>query len=116
VSEVTKTTAEKAQARQATEYFPEIEARRADYEKLADCLLHMGTLESSRCPSLLDIEGPLEIHGPHLVHGINSHLAALFYALDWYDERTLRKFYVEMRLHLDQHSAQLEREKPKEDL
>src|SRR5262245_60884212 len=84
------------------EYDPEIEARRADYEKLADAIAHMAALERARCPSLLDVEGWDAEDKDHLIKAIDSHLHTLWQKLDWYDALTLRKFYAEMRLHADQ--------------
>ena len=86
-------------AAEATEYSPDIEARRADYEKLTEGFIHMFVLEMQRAPSLLDIEGPDGgVNGPHLIKAINDHLYALHMHVDWYNPDTLRKFYVEMRL------------------
>ena len=89
-----------------SKYSPEVEARRADYEKLVECIIHMAELEACRQPSLLDIEGPdTEINKPHLANAINHHLYALHMHIDWYDPATIRRFYVEMRLWGDQRIA-----------
>ena len=89
-----------------SKYDPEVEARRADYEKLVESLIHMINLESRRQPSLLDIEGPdMEVNKPHLVHAISRHLYALHMHIDWHDPETMRRFYVEMRLWGDQRIA-----------
>jgi hypothetical protein len=98
--------AESARIEQAKEapakYDPEIEARRADYEKLAEGIAHMAALERARCPSLLDVEGWAAEDTDHLIKAIDGHIHALWQKLDWYDALTLRKFYAEMRLHADQ--------------
>jgi len=84
------------------EYDPQIEARRADYEKLADSLAHMAELADDRLPAMLDLEGWDAESRHHLINGIQEHLEALWRNLDWRNPRTLRKFYAEMRLYVDQ--------------
>ncbi|MDQ3684684.1 MAG: hypothetical protein M3430_03675, partial [Acidobacteriota bacterium] len=78
-------------------YSPEVEARRADYERLAEAFVHMVTLEMERVGAgLLDIEGPdVNVNNAHLVKALHEHLYALHIHVDWFDPRTLRKFYVE---------------------
>jgi hypothetical protein len=95
------------QAKEAPEYDPEIEAHRADYEKLADAIAHMTNLSGESFGpkhdrDLLDIKGWDVDDKNHLINGIDGHLYALWQNLDWYNKRTLCKFYAEMRLHADQ--------------
>ena len=85
-----------------TEYDPQIEARRGDYEKLAESLAHMITLADDRLHNMLDLAGWDEESRHHLINGIQEHLGALWQNLDWRNPRTLRKFYAEMRLYVDQ--------------
>ncbi len=91
-------------------YSPEVEARRADYERLAEAFVHMVTLEMERVGAgLLDIEGPdVNVNNAHLVKALHEHLYALHIHVDWFDPRTLRKFYVEMRLWGDQMQHEIE--------
>lgn len=69
----------------------------------------MAVLETERAGTdRLDIEGPdVTVNDAHLVKALNEHLHALHLHVDWYDPRTLRKFYVEMRLWGDQLDAEL---------
>jgi hypothetical protein len=84
---------------QANAYAPEVEACRADFEQLTEAFVTMVRLESERPANMLDIDGPdVNINQPHLVLAFNAHLQALLFEMDLYDERTLRKFYTEMRL------------------
>ena len=89
------------------EYDPEIEARRADYERLAEALAFMTEMSGNRRWYDLDIEikgidtGD-ERNGLQLIGAIHDHLLALWDHLDWHDARTMRRFYVELRLHADQ--------------
>ena len=98
-----KTTNEPERA-STSEYAPEVEARRADYERLAEAIAHMTRLETSSIRhDKLDIDGPMTPdNDPHLINAIQAHLYALHLHVDWYDARTLRRFYTEMRLHRDQ--------------
>jgi hypothetical protein len=86
-----------------SEYSPTVEARRTDYQRLAECLITLAELETQRVHSFLDIvliDGEREAS---LAKAIFNHLEALGgSALNWYAPRTLRQFYVEMRLHQDQ--------------
>jgi hypothetical protein len=97
-----------AQTQTVGGYAPEIEARRADYERLAECLVVMTRLSNARVDDLLDLEGWEEGSEDHLINAIDGHLKALWQNLDWYDARTLRKFYAEMRLHAAQLGFELE--------
>jgi hypothetical protein len=97
-----------APAKSVSAYAPEIEARRADYERLAECLFFMTRLSNKFVNDLLDLEGWEEGSEHHLSNAIDGHLKALWQSLDWYDARTLRKFYAEMRLHADQLLLEME--------
>jgi len=83
-------------------YSPKIEARREDYEKLAESLAHMIILDSARVPGLLDVESPNEGESHYLIDALDKHLYILWGNLDWHDARTIRRFYAEMRLYADQ--------------
>ena len=95
------------QAKEAPEYDPEIEARRADYEKLAEALVFMTEMSGNRRYYDLDIDiegidtGDSR-NGHQLIGAIHDHLLALWDHLDWHDARTLRRFYADLRLHADQ--------------
>jgi len=95
------------QAKEAPEYDPEIEARRADYERLAEALAFMTEMSGNRRWYDLDIEiAGIDTGDPRnglqLIGAIHDHLLALWDHLDWHDAHTLRRFYVELRLHADQ--------------
>src|SRR5262249_32050638 len=90
-------------------YDPEIEARRADYEKLAESLAHMAELEHNRVPELLDLDGFDVDSKNHLLNGIDDHLFSLWQNMDWHSARTLGRFYAEMRLYIDQRKLERER-------
>jgi len=79
--------AQGAEQQAATGYSPEVEARRADYEKLAEAIAHMAHLEThSARHHKLDIDGPLvPVNDPHLINAIDAHLYALHLHIDWYD-------------------------------
>jgi hypothetical protein len=90
-----------------SEYSPEIEACRADYEKLAEGLIHMIALSEMRhVPGQLDLEGygdeEEDDDRNHLIGALHDHLSALWDNLDWFNPATMRKFYPEMRLHIAQ--------------
>jgi len=42
-----------------------------------------------------------------IIKGVHGHLRVLWAAIDWYDPRTLRKFYAELRLWNDQLELEL---------
>lgn len=88
----------------AAEYSPEIEARRADYGQLAEALIHITQLETERLGYGPDVkDSPMEDGDDRaIIKGVQGHLRALWAAIDWYDPRTLRKFYAELRLWDDQ--------------
>jgi hypothetical protein len=86
----------------STVYAPEVEERRGYYERLAECLLFMTECESQHVQPLLDVAGPNEGDRDHFGNAIQNHLHVLCCdLLDWWDGRTLRKFYAEMRLWAD---------------
>jgi hypothetical protein len=86
-----------------THYAPEIEQRRADYDRLTEALITMVELENNRYPSLLDVKGFNEDNDGLLIKALHAHLGTLTVDnLDWFDAHTLRKFYTEMRLWHDQ--------------
>ena len=93
-----------------SKYDPEIDARRADYEKLAASLAQMAELEHDHFPELLDLDGYDEGSQNHLINAIDGHLYALWQNLDWHSPRTLGRFYAEMRLYVDQLKLENERE------
>jgi len=101
----------KPAADEPTEYSPEIEARRADYEGLAEALIHITRLETERLDYGPDVEdSPLEGGDDGaIMKGVEAHLRALWRSIDWYDPRTLRKFYAELRLWNDELERELEK-------
>ena len=109
----------------AAEYSPQIEARRADYEGLAEALIHITQLETSRRGYSADVKDSPNEGGDDgaIIKGVLGHLRAMWAAIDWYDPRTLRKFYAELRLwndeldrerHLNYLEAWAERDKGKQ--
>jgi len=78
--------------------------RRADYEQPAEALIHISLLETEQSDYGPDVkESPLdEGDDGAIIKGVQGHLRALWGAIDWYDPRTLRKFYAELRLWNDQ--------------
>lgn len=93
-----------------TDYAPEIEARRADYDRLGECLYFMTELEGDRVGSFLEVNSPYADSKGLLMTALLNHLRALCCeSLDWFDRRTFQKFYTEMRLwsdHLDREDLQ----------
>jgi hypothetical protein len=87
-------------------YSPKIEARRADYERLAESIIQMIELYIRDTPSLLDIvpEGATgdEPASNLLINALYDHLKKTFLSVDTFRADTIRKFYVELRLHADQ--------------
>ena len=90
-----------------TKYHPEIEARRKDYQQLAESLIQMCELQSQRASEVLDVEAPgwlsNEPENYILWDAIQDHLHALFenIAMTFTDD-FLRTLYVELRLFYDQ--------------
>jgi hypothetical protein len=90
-------------AAELTRYAPEVEARRADYDQLTEALILMTRLESNHVQSRLDVTGLYEGDEGHFIKAFHAHLRTLtVFNLDWFNARTLRKFYTEMRLWHDQ--------------
>ncbi|MBI3423013.1 MAG: hypothetical protein HY011_08740 [Acidobacteria bacterium] len=86
----------------ATYFAPEIEARRPDYERLAEAFITLGELHADRpFPGRLEVSTDGEI-SPCLTTALDTHISELVQGLDWFDARVWRRFYVEMRLMLDQ--------------
>jgi hypothetical protein len=82
-----------------------VEERRAQYEVLAECLITMTRLETQTVGgSPLQVADEMDERPdkPGFVEAILAHVTALTTNLDWYDARTIRKFYVAMRLHDDE--------------
>lgn len=90
-------------------YDPEVEARRGDYDKLAEALAHMTEMRVSRPGGWLDVNGEDDDDKDHLIEAVSNHIWALWRLMDWRNARTLRKFYVEMRLYCDQLARDSER-------
>jgi hypothetical protein len=103
--------AKSKQAAAATEYSPEIEVRRADYEQLAEALIHIAAMETGRVGYAADLgDSPFEDgNDGAIIKGVAGHLRALWSAIDWYSPRTLRKFYAELRLWNDKCEMELKR-------
>ena len=88
-----------------TPFAPHIEARRASYEHLAQLLI--GLIEFQWKTDRLDIpENPVLENDPEtrniLMDAFDSHMALLFQELQCLEPATINRFYVEMRLHVDQ--------------
>ena len=85
--------------------------RRADYEQPAEALIHISLLETEQSDYGPDVkESPLdEGDDGAIIKGVQGHLRALWGAIDWYDPRTLRKFYAELRLWNDELERELEK-------
>src|SRR5262249_24052394 len=62
-------------------YDPEIEARRGEYERLAEGLAHMAELHGGP-RDRLDLEGFDAQSKNHLINGIDEHLYALWQNMD----------------------------------
>jgi len=90
-------------------YDPEIEARRADYERLAEELSHMIDLQGD-VTDLLDLKTFGANDGDtFLMDGIVGHLRALWDNMNWHDPRTMRRFYPEMRLWIARNDPEFKR-------
>lgn len=92
----------------AFEYAPEIEARRADYNRLADSLAFVLELEHTRVgfgADLLDSDDDLldsdDDAKQLLIPSVYAHLQDLLNSLQ-FDTETLRRFYAELRLTAEQ--------------
>lgn len=85
-----------------SQYAPEVESRRANYDRLAEAFSLLASLE---CQTVdFDMEVPdLEGEFPMpLVTSMANHIRLVFDQLDWLDPQTIRRFYTEMRLWADQ--------------
>ncbi|HZS08714.1 MAG TPA: hypothetical protein VFD58_28020 [Blastocatellia bacterium] len=86
-------------------YAPEVEARRADYERLAEGLIHMMELESGGGCDGAELDPPpfwqSDPEKP-LTRALHDHVYLLWGDTDWFDAEIIRRFYVELRLHNDQ--------------
>src|SRR5262245_6739144 len=65
----------------------------------------MTALHSSRFPDLLDLTSPQDSRDRHLIDAVHDHLHGLWENIDCFSAATLRKFYPEMRLHIDEIKA-----------
>jgi hypothetical protein len=90
------------------QYPPEIEARRADYETLAENLISMIGLSINRVSGTLDVAPPDVMHdepsGSILIDAIHAHTTALFENINQgltFEESFLRTLYIELRLYYD---------------
>lgn len=89
----------------AADYAPEIEARRKHFERLAECLIaqvslqyEAGALDVSPNDALEPEPGTEHI----LMDALDSHMKLLFDELQMLEPATIRRFYVDMRLHVEQ--------------
>lgn len=84
-------------------FAPEVEAKRADFEVLADALAVMVTLEADRVPKRLDISSSDD--NP-LCRALLKHFDALPRGaeLDWFDPYIVRCCYVDQRLRAEQNA------------
>jgi hypothetical protein len=98
-------------ADELTRYAPAVEARRAEYDRLTEALITMVQMESQHIKPMLDLTGVYEKDNGHFIDAFNAHLRVLTTdCLDWFDARTLRKFYTDMRLWHDQFQFEAEQE------
>jgi hypothetical protein len=95
-------------------YSAEIEARRADYQALAESIIQMSQLQSARASTgLLDVEPPGWVApepAANILHdAIEEHFRALFEnLLVCYKHDFLRTLYVELRLYYDEQMLHLD--------
>ena len=91
-------------------YAPEVEARRADYETLAECFINMIPLETERHPNTLDVVPAgwnMDEAEPHiLINAFNEHIQAVLDSITDaalnFNADFLRFIYPELRLYYDQ--------------
>ncbi len=76
----------------------ELKMRRKDYNRLADALATICELENERIRSV-DIDDGLVRH--QLIDAVHDHYDALMCKADFFDRKTLRKFYADLRIHGD---------------
>lgn len=93
-------------------YPPEVESHRADYERVAEGLIALDKVRRDTPLSLADVESPGwvgdEPEGYILFTAMQDHLRALFECLlVTYDDRFMRKLYVELRLFYDDRMNEL---------
>jgi hypothetical protein len=92
-------------------YSHKIEARRSDYERLAQSLITMMTLEHERVHPTLDVDLSGTVFAPEegdkhlLMDALQRHILLAFESVEWYSPEAM-KLYVEMRLLADEQSAQ----------
>jgi hypothetical protein len=97
----------------STGYATEIEARRAEYERLAESLATMQEFELGLRPAMLDV-GTEGDEGHYLGNAVADHIGALSAEMDMMAPETIRKFYAEMRLWADQRTLDSLLHAPKE--
>ncbi len=88
-------------------YSPEVEARRKDYQQLAEALIQMLMLHGNRSPEVLDVDPPGWLDSepePFILWtAIQEHVRALFENITMtYTDEFLRTLYVELRLFYDE--------------
>ncbi len=91
-------------------YAPEVEARRADYQALAECFISMIPLETERHLNTLDVVPAgwnMDEAEPHiLISAFNEHIQAVLDSITDaalnFDSDFLRFIYPELRLYYDQ--------------
>jgi hypothetical protein len=92
-------------------YSHEIEARRSDYERLAQSLITMMNLEHERVHPTLDVDLSCMVFEAEegdkhlLMNALQRHILLTFENVEWYSPEAM-KLYVEMRLLADEQSAQ----------
>ncbi len=84
---------------------------RAEYERLAQAFLTMCSLEHSHVTPILDVESLDREDDDHvLMNAIEEHLRLVWQAVDWFQPEAM-KLYVEMRVLIDEQTAERERHK-----
>ncbi len=76
----------------------ELKTRRKDYNRLGGALATICELEYGRMRSV-EIDDGLERY--QLIDAVHDHFAALIVNADFFDRKTLRKFYADLRMHGD---------------
>jgi hypothetical protein len=76
----------------------ELKMRRKDYTRLAGALATICELEYGRLRSV-EIDDGLERY--QLIDAVHDHYDALMCKADFFDRKTLKRFYADMRMHGD---------------
>lgn len=87
----------------STSSFPaEVEAMRPEFEQLAAALIKIVKLQTGDPKEMQEGTGLGASIKNELATTLEAHLVDLWQSLDWFDPRTIERFYVEMRLHAEE--------------